>query len=309
MIRRPPRSTLFPYTTLFRSGAGGGGAQYVSDLPFVGTPTNGWGPVERDRSNGEQGAGDGSTLRIGAETFAKGLGTHALSEVRVAVPTGCSRFQARVGIDEEVGALGAARFQVLTGTTVLADSGVVAGTQGAATIDIPVTAGAELRLVVGDGGNGVDYDHADWGDAKFACGSSRGTDTPPPTVTSTSPANAATGVSTHATAIGTFSEAPDRATATTPTTHPRHRSATRTRPLPRAARPAHLPPRPRQPPPRVGHRHRRDEHRRLRRHDPHRADRPHERARGRHGLHRGPDRRIEWHQGRRRQPPRHRLHV
>src|SRR2546422_3033243 len=25
MIRRPPRSTLFPYTTLFRSGATGGG--------------------------------------------------------------------------------------------------------------------------------------------------------------------------------------------------------------------------------------------------------------------------------------------
>src|SRR3712207_8894392 len=27
MIRRPPRSTLFPYTTLFRSDAGGRGAQ------------------------------------------------------------------------------------------------------------------------------------------------------------------------------------------------------------------------------------------------------------------------------------------
>src|SRR3712207_8694316 len=26
MIRRPPRSTLFPYTTLFRSGPGGSGA-------------------------------------------------------------------------------------------------------------------------------------------------------------------------------------------------------------------------------------------------------------------------------------------
>src|SRR5258708_28266605 len=26
MIRRPPRSTLFPYTTLFRSAAGGAGA-------------------------------------------------------------------------------------------------------------------------------------------------------------------------------------------------------------------------------------------------------------------------------------------
>src|SRR5256885_2785818 len=27
MIRRPPRSTLFPYTTLFRSGVGPGGAR------------------------------------------------------------------------------------------------------------------------------------------------------------------------------------------------------------------------------------------------------------------------------------------
>src|SRR5689334_24761237 len=27
MIRRPPRSTLFPYTTLFRSGGGGAGAR------------------------------------------------------------------------------------------------------------------------------------------------------------------------------------------------------------------------------------------------------------------------------------------
>src|SRR3712207_7327233 len=31
MIRRPPRSTLFPYTTLFRSG-GGGAAVVVGDL-------------------------------------------------------------------------------------------------------------------------------------------------------------------------------------------------------------------------------------------------------------------------------------
>src|SRR5256885_9403038 len=30
MIRRPPRSTLFPYTTLFRSGACGGLAEALS---------------------------------------------------------------------------------------------------------------------------------------------------------------------------------------------------------------------------------------------------------------------------------------
>src|SRR5256885_13072840 len=34
MIRRPPRSTLFPYTTLFRSG------EYATALPAPGGPNN-----------------------------------------------------------------------------------------------------------------------------------------------------------------------------------------------------------------------------------------------------------------------------
>src|SRR3712207_8942853 len=33
MIRRPPRSTLFPYTTLFRSGGAGVTRQAADDLP------------------------------------------------------------------------------------------------------------------------------------------------------------------------------------------------------------------------------------------------------------------------------------
>src|SRR2546427_4886363 len=35
MIRRPPRSTLFPYTTLFRSGVGGGECLVASDASAV----------------------------------------------------------------------------------------------------------------------------------------------------------------------------------------------------------------------------------------------------------------------------------
>src|SRR5260370_9115981 len=51
MIRRPPRSTLFPYTTLFRSGTGrsfttperhtGGGALRVFDKDGAGCDTQG----------------------------------------------------------------------------------------------------------------------------------------------------------------------------------------------------------------------------------------------------------------------------
>src|SRR6266404_9998113 len=36
MIRRPPRSTLFPYTTLFRSQASGGGSTVRGDGSFAG---------------------------------------------------------------------------------------------------------------------------------------------------------------------------------------------------------------------------------------------------------------------------------
>src|SRR3712207_9589891 len=39
MIRRPPRSTLFPYTTLFRSPVGvrGGGRRMITQYPSKGT--------------------------------------------------------------------------------------------------------------------------------------------------------------------------------------------------------------------------------------------------------------------------------
>ena len=97
-------SGLTPSTTYFyrlRSINGGGTSAYsnvvsetttaqtityLSDLPFVGTPTNGWGPVERDRSNGEQGATDGGPIRIRGNTYTKGLGVHSASVVTFNLP-------------------------------------------------------------------------------------------------------------------------------------------------------------------------------------------------------------------------------
>src|SRR2546429_1850324 len=38
MIRRPPRSTLFPYTTLFRSGRRPGGARISRSPAITGSP-------------------------------------------------------------------------------------------------------------------------------------------------------------------------------------------------------------------------------------------------------------------------------
>src|SRR3712207_8737439 len=40
MIRRPPRSTLFPYTTLFRSGTGRRGRVTLEEDPLLATPVH-----------------------------------------------------------------------------------------------------------------------------------------------------------------------------------------------------------------------------------------------------------------------------
>ena len=100
--------------------------RYISDLPFV-SSTNGYGPVERDRSNGEQGASDGRTLTINGKTYSKGIGAHAASDVRVTIPAGCTTFKAVIGVDDEVGANGSVRFEVYGDSTRLFRSAVVRG--------------------------------------------------------------------------------------------------------------------------------------------------------------------------------------
>ncbi|WP_432508825.1 NPCBM/NEW2 domain-containing protein [Kineococcus auxinigenes] len=139
--------------------------RYVSDTTFR-TVRNGWGPVEKDRSNGESAAGDGRGLKIAGVSYAKGLGVHASSEVIVPVE-GAKTFSAQVGVDGEVGTNGSVVFQVWNGATKLADSGTLRGGQAAKTLTADVTGASEIRLVVTDSGNGRTADHADWADAKL----------------------------------------------------------------------------------------------------------------------------------------------
>lgn len=69
------------------------GTIYASDLPFL-TETNGYGPVERDQSNGEAGGQDGNPLTIGGTVYAKGLGTNAAAQVQIDLQGRCTRFEA-----------------------------------------------------------------------------------------------------------------------------------------------------------------------------------------------------------------------
>src|SRR3712207_9309736 len=70
MIRRPPRSTLFPYTTLFRSQIG-------SRLAVVGRPAV--------RVGGDQGVPDIGHVDLGVADALPGMGIEAAVVVAMAV--------------------------------------------------------------------------------------------------------------------------------------------------------------------------------------------------------------------------------
>src|SRR2546422_8151148 len=55
MIRRPPRSTLFPYTTLFRSGGGAEGAGGGPDSPSDRAGSDWLAPRQRGSGSSETG--------------------------------------------------------------------------------------------------------------------------------------------------------------------------------------------------------------------------------------------------------------
>jgi parallel beta-helix repeat protein len=140
---------------------------YLSDRSWS-SMYNGWGSVERDRSNGETG-GDGRALTINGLAFSKGLGVHASSDVHYQLGGSCSTFTAIVGIDDEVGSNGSVNFQVYVDGSLRYDSGTMYGSTPAKGVYVNTSGGYDLSLVVTNGDYSIDYDHADWGDARISC--------------------------------------------------------------------------------------------------------------------------------------------
>jgi hypothetical protein len=140
------------------------GVVYLSDMPWK-SSQNGWGPVEKDMSNGESNQGDGKPITIGSVPYKKGLGIHAPSEIVYSLNKKYSRFKAVAGIDDETGYTGSVVFSVFADDIQLYESNVIKGGSKPVKIDVDITGKQELRLVVTDAGDGNNYDHADWADA------------------------------------------------------------------------------------------------------------------------------------------------
>ena len=144
------------------------GTSGLGDLPWL-SATNGYGPVERNTSNGESAAGDGHPITIGGVVYGKGLGVHAESAVEYYTGKACRTVTADVGVDDEKGANGTVAFEIWADGTKVASTGVLTNSMPAQPLTADVTGAQVVRLVVTDGGDGIDSDHADWANAQLTC--------------------------------------------------------------------------------------------------------------------------------------------
>jgi alpha-galactosidase len=131
---------------------------------------NGWGPIERDRSNGEKAPGDGRPLTIAGKAYVSGLGTHALSRITWLLGRRCSQLDVDVGVDDEVGRGGSVQFQVLADAKLVARTGTLTGSDPAQHLVANLTGANLLTLVVNATGDGMRDDHADWARPRIRCG-------------------------------------------------------------------------------------------------------------------------------------------
>ncbi|RSS58193.1 NPCBM/NEW2 domain-containing protein, partial [Streptomyces sp. WAC06614] len=137
---------------------------YLSDLTWI-SATNGWGPVERDTSNGRSAAGDGPLISFGGTTYPKGLGVHAPSDIAYHLGGAAVRFTSLVGIDDfsaKQSTLGATRAKVYGDDRLLLTTPTLTAATGPVQVDLDVRGVRVLRLVVEDANNRTSFDHTSW---------------------------------------------------------------------------------------------------------------------------------------------------
>lgn len=141
---------------------------WASDLVWL-TSTNGYGPAERDRSNGESGAADGHTLTLAGTTYEKGIGAHADSDIEVYLGGRCTALTADVGIDDEINGYGEVAFSVEADGKVLWTSPRVTGASATVPVNVALGGARHVRLKVTDTNGSKTGDHGDWAAARFSC--------------------------------------------------------------------------------------------------------------------------------------------
>lgn len=117
-------------------------------------------------------------MKVNGTTYSVGFATDANAMVLFNLPEGAVRFKGFCGIDDtgrlQSGSTSSIKFMVFPGdptsrsvcnpSKAIASSGIVSFSSQASGVNLEadITAATELYLVMGDAGDGKDYDHGDW---------------------------------------------------------------------------------------------------------------------------------------------------
>ena len=111
---------------------------------------------------------DGNPLTLGGVVYTHGIGTHASSRFLIDLKGAATQFTAIVGVDDEKKTSPASvTFEVFVDGKNKLETPVLRGGDKPVPISVDLTGAKRLTLVVTDGGDGIDSDHADWADAKL----------------------------------------------------------------------------------------------------------------------------------------------
>ena len=125
--------------------------------------------VEANNDSVQQCARMGKPLALGGKRHARGLFAHAVSRLSVRLPGPGARLQALVGVDsneQTSGGRGSVTFAVSAGGTDIQTSGLMREGDAPVAVDCDLGGATELVLQVGDGGDGISCDQADWAEAR-----------------------------------------------------------------------------------------------------------------------------------------------
>lgn len=116
--------------------------------------SQGWGALQKNKSVWEK------PLIIAGKYYRRGLGTHAISRIEYELDGKYRRFVAEAGVDGNN--FGTVTFEVWVDGNKKWETGIMHRNDAAKLVDIDVTGARSLVLVVGDAGDGINGDHADW---------------------------------------------------------------------------------------------------------------------------------------------------
>ena len=108
---------------------------------------------------------DSSPLTLSGIVYPHGLGTHAVSRLLIELQGSATHFDAMAGVDDEKKGAGSVQFQVFVDGKKQAETPVLHGGDAPVPVSVDLTGAKRMTLVVTDGGDGNDSDHADWAGA------------------------------------------------------------------------------------------------------------------------------------------------